>query len=79
MKLKQDGYTHALRFDSNYHKNVDKIERWLTERFGSKWAMGSEWYGTLGTPRYKDGYYSRPYYIGFKTKEMATMVLLAMS
>lgn len=79
MLIGQLGYTCALRFDSAYHKRVQDIEHWLTDRYGSKWDKDPEWYGMLGSPKYVNGYYTRPYYIGFKTKELGTMVVLALS
>lgn len=79
MKLKQEGYPCALRFDTSYDKKAEKIERWLHDRYGSKWAKDSQWYSMLGSPRYSDGEYSRPYYIGLRTQELATLVMLAMS
>lgn len=79
MKLHQEGYPYALRFNSAYSKNAEKVEQWLTDRYGSKWRDGSDWYGMMGVPQSRGGVYCRPYFIGLKNKEMATMVMLAMS
>lgn len=79
MRIGELGYVCALRFDTAYNKEIQDVENWLTERYGSKWGKDPDWYGMLGAQTYKNGYYVRRYYIGFKTKEMGTMVVLALS
>jgi hypothetical protein len=79
MRIGELGYVCALRFDTAYSKQIQEVEHWLTDRFGSKWDKDPVWYSMVGSQTYKDGYYVRRYYIGFKTKEMGTMVMLALS
>jgi hypothetical protein len=82
-KLHRFGYTHALRFDGRFIERplIEKIEAYLKSVYPGTgtWECSQKYPKTMWAihwPPLNCATFSRPYWIGFKNEEDATMCIL---
>jgi hypothetical protein len=72
-----EGFTHAIRWDSWSYNKIGRYENFLADAYGYHQyrPTTSSWYAGFGTRSPKTGY--KPYYIYVRNESMITAALLA--
>lgn len=79
------GFTHAIRLkawdeDRNRIEDIYKIEAWLQNKYGDKWAWNDSWEGPWKCFRgsKSHGGHIPPFYYAVRDEQIITQILLSL-